>query len=550
MPAATPTDYNSAPIRLIRFLGSMPVAVFLLGLIAVTSMIGTVLVQNQSRDVYVSRLGPTWYEWLERFDLFDMYDSWWFITILTLLVLSVSSALLRHGPRFWSMARPLHTMRPWPKRSDASLTIQTPLVNQPEEVEARLRQLGFTEFSRNDDENFPLLLARQGRFSKYGFFLVHGGVVLICIGGLITSQFGFRGTMNIAEHESEQQIYVQEGQRTRVLQLPFEVRNDNFDIKFYQSGMPSEYSSQLSLVQEGDVLAEKRITVNDPLHYKGVTFYQSSFGDAGSKVNFTIHDLTLKGFPEHQVEARVHESLEDQMGVKLTIKELRQHNVMNMAEQPGQTELQDVGPSLDLHLSSPSSGNITYRVYLAFPHMLVFARAGETELTYATLGFPLSDSTRMGLLSAYLDELSKLESRGPDENRAAFAAAIQRQGLPISEAINLGPEIAMAERVLNQYKLPMLFSFRSYEPKMYTGLQVARDPGSPLVWSACAILVIGLYMMIYMHEKRVWLRFNREQQQLEVCALLSGKDKHPLHRTMARVQQALVVTKASKEVNT
>jgi cytochrome c biogenesis protein len=74
---------------------------------------------------------------------------------------------------------------------------------------------------------------------------------------------------------------------------------------------------------------------------------------------------------------------------------------------------------------------------------------------------------------------------------------------------------------------------------MYTGLQVARDPGSPLVWSACALLVIGLYMMIYMHEKRVWIRFDQEQQQLEVCALLSGKDKHPLETTLARLQQKL-----------
>jgi cytochrome c biogenesis protein ResB len=518
----------------------MPVAVFLLCTVALSSTVGTILVQNREADFYIANLGPTWYRALNALDFFDMYSSWWFLAIMTLLVLSVSAALLRHGPRFWHMSRPLRVMRPWPKRSDGGFTLSSALAADPDATERLLRRLGFSEFQRGEEHGKPLLLARKGRFSKYGFFLVHGGVVLICIGGLITSQFGFRGVMNLPEQESDNRIYVSKGNSYRTLQLPFLVRNDDFDISFYKNGMPSEYSSQLTLHRDGREILSRRITVNDPLRYQGVTFYQSSYGDAGSGVEFTIRDLTSKGFPEQQIKSAVHKELDDKTGLKLTIKELRQHNVMNMAQEKGKIELRDVGPSLDIHLSSPSSGNITYRAYLSYPHMLAFGRTGDRGMTFEDLGFDPADAVKMGLLAAYLDEVSKIEGeRGPDQNRAAFAAAMQGQGLPLSHAAELGPAIANAEQVLRKHRLPMLFSFTGFEPKMYTGLQVARDPGSPLVWSACALLVIGLYMMIYMHEKRVWVRFDRERQQLEVCAVLSGKDKHPVNTTLARLQQEL-----------
>ncbi|MCW8918111.1 MAG: cytochrome c biogenesis protein ResB [Gammaproteobacteria bacterium] len=537
-PPATPQQGPLA--RLIHLLSSMPVAVFLLCTVALASMIGTILVQNREEDFYIANLGPTWYKILDALDFFNMYDSWWFLAIMTLLVLSVSAALLRHGPRFWHMSRPLRVMRPWPKKSDGGFSLTSPLASDPDATKALLRRLGFSEFQRGEEHGRPLLLARQGRFSKYGFFLVHGGVVLICVGGLITSQLGFRGVMNLPEQESDNRIYVSEGSSYRTLQLPFLVRNDDFDISFYKSGMPSEYSSQLTLHRDGQDILSKRITVNDPLRYQGVTFYQASFGDAGSAVEFAIRDLTSKGFPEQKIKSEVHKELEDGMGLKLTIKELRQHNVMNMAQEEGKSELRDVGPSLDIHFSSPSSGNITYRIYMSYPHMLAFGRTGDREMTYDDLGFNPADSVKMELLAAYLDELSKVEGeRGPDQNRAAFAAAMTAMGLPLSRAAELGPAIANAEQVLRRHKLPMLFSFSGFEPKMYTGLQVARDPGSPLVWSACALLVIGLYMMIYMHEKRVWIRFDRERQQLEVCAVLSGKDKHPVNTTLERLRREL-----------
>jgi hypothetical protein len=67
--------------------------------------------------------------------------------------------------------------------------------------------------------------------------------------------------------------------------LGFYVRCDDFDVDYYQNqhgdptGMPSEYHSTLSVFNLGrQKIFDKRIRVNDPLTYHGITFYQSSYG--------------------------------------------------------------------------------------------------------------------------------------------------------------------------------------------------------------------------------------------------------------------------------
>ncbi|MCW9089141.1 MAG: cytochrome c biogenesis protein ResB [Gammaproteobacteria bacterium] len=536
-----PTLPASSPgVRLLRFLSSMPVAIALLSLVALVSMIGTVLVQNRDQDFYLSRLGPFWYRVFDALDFFDMYSAWWFITIMGLLVLSVTAALVRHGPRFWKLSRPLRTMRPWPVKADGEFELELEGQVAPQQLEQLLRRHGFREFRQQPEERGSLLLARKGRLSRLGFFLVHGAVILICIGGLITSQLGFRGVMNLAEGESDNIVYVQNGSEYRRLQLPFHVRNDNFTISYYNTGMPSEYSSQLTLLEDGQAVAQKRITVNDPLRFLDITLYQASFGDAGSETRITLRDLTRKGFPAQQVESAVGRTLEEGSGIKLELKELRQHNVINTAQEEGRQQLQDAGPSLDILYQSPASGNITYRLYLAYPHMLAFVPMGAETLTYANLGFSPADSRMMELLAAYLEAVTAIEGEvGPEQRRGAFASALQRMAIPVQHAAELGSRIIHAEQLLRHHKLSMLFTLDGVVPKMYTGLQVTRDPGAPLVWSACLLLVIGLYMMIYMHEKRVWLRLGDGGRRLQVCAILSHRDKHPLHKDLQRLQTEL-----------
>jgi ResB protein required for cytochrome c biosynthesis len=70
---------------LIRFLGSMNLAITLLVAVAIASIIGTVLQQNQPYPDYVIKFGPFWFEVFKSLDLFDVYSSVWFLVIFRFL---------------------------------------------------------------------------------------------------------------------------------------------------------------------------------------------------------------------------------------------------------------------------------------------------------------------------------------------------------------------------------------------------------------------------------------------------------------------------------
>ena len=83
---------------LLRFLGSMNLAITLLVAIAIAAVIGTVIQQNQPYPDYVFKFGPFWFEVFKSLDLFNVYASAWFLTILSFLVLSTSVCVYRHLP--------------------------------------------------------------------------------------------------------------------------------------------------------------------------------------------------------------------------------------------------------------------------------------------------------------------------------------------------------------------------------------------------------------------------------------------------------------------
>ena len=100
MSEVTPKDnsHNSYSRRLFLFLGSMELAITLLLTLAIASVIGTVLQQNQPYADYVIKFGPFWFEVFEQLGLYDVYSSIWFIAILALLVISTSVCVIRHFP--------------------------------------------------------------------------------------------------------------------------------------------------------------------------------------------------------------------------------------------------------------------------------------------------------------------------------------------------------------------------------------------------------------------------------------------------------------------
>jgi cytochrome c biogenesis protein len=125
-------------------------------------------------------------------------------------------------------------------------------------------------------ENGFAVYGEKGRWTRFGVYTVHSSVVLLLIGGLIGSFFGFDGWVNIGEGESAQAIRLRN--KPQMLNLGFEIRCDDFDVSFYDTGAPKEFRSSLTILDQGQPVVKKDIIVNDPLRYNGISIYQSSYG--------------------------------------------------------------------------------------------------------------------------------------------------------------------------------------------------------------------------------------------------------------------------------
>ncbi|MBS0308442.1 MAG: cytochrome c biogenesis protein ResB, partial [Proteobacteria bacterium] len=91
----------------VELVSSMRFAISLLSIIAIASVIGTVMKQNEQLPNYVNQFGPFWFEVFNKLGLYAVYSAWWFLLIMAILVTSTSLCIIRNAPKM------MKDMRSW-----------------------------------------------------------------------------------------------------------------------------------------------------------------------------------------------------------------------------------------------------------------------------------------------------------------------------------------------------------------------------------------------------------------------------------------------------
>ncbi|MCI5131200.1 MAG: hypothetical protein D3904_06675 [Candidatus Electrothrix sp. EH2] len=125
--------------------------------------------------------------------------------------------------------------------------------------------------------------------------MVHLSILIILLGAVIGSpmvvtkisgnrEFAFKGGISLPE--SAQSDFIFSYADDKKIPLGFTVRCNYFDIHYYPGtgGMPKDYLSGLTILEDGKEILTTTIEVNKPLTYKGVTFYQSSYKQIGAAI--------------------------------------------------------------------------------------------------------------------------------------------------------------------------------------------------------------------------------------------------------------------------
>ena len=261
-----------------QFFASVKLALVILCLIAITSIIGTVIPQKEAAEFYAANYGPRMAQLFSILDIPDMYNSWWFLALLFLLGFNLIICSIDRFPGVWKQVTAdglaLTPERLQKMANRSSWTSPGSVDEVRATLLEKLQAKGFKTGSRKDSET-TILFSQKGHWTRTGVYMVHTSILVIFLGAIIGSLGGFKGSVMIPETQASSKVFLYDGKG--VEELDFAVRNNKFRIEFYPNGMPKEYTSSLTVIEQGKEVLTKIIEVNDPLTYRGITFYQSSY---------------------------------------------------------------------------------------------------------------------------------------------------------------------------------------------------------------------------------------------------------------------------------
>ena len=279
--------------KLWQTIGAIKTGVVLLILVVIISAAGTVILQRPVTDADEMQraYAPQILRVLDGLGLTDVFHAWWFLLLLSLVSLSIIAASIQRFPNAWRYyARPYHSPDEIFRRA-LPLQAQLPLENEEAGLaaaERAFRKLHFKPERIVRPDSFSLF-AERGRFSEMAVYVVHTSLLLIFLGGIVDGLYGWRGFVALSPGEQSSQIALHDG---RTQGLSFAVRCDAAGQENYADGSPKRWWSKLAVVEGGREVLRKEIVVNDPLVYRGVRFYQASYGSTGK-----IDKLILGAYP-------------------------------------------------------------------------------------------------------------------------------------------------------------------------------------------------------------------------------------------------------------
>jgi cytochrome c biogenesis protein len=261
--------HNSIIDGVFQFLSSVRFAILALSFIALSCVIGTLILQQAPSQEYLKQFSESSYAILKFFGFTDVFHAPWFIFLLGLFVLNLVFCTVTRLGRFLKSRKEIRI--PGQK---ALTTMENSLLVPDKKVD---EVAGLLKGYRKAAADESGLVLDKGGLSRYGVYLIHGSIILILIGSLVGLMFGYRGFVNLSKGEAKDRI-VERGERGKEIPLGFKIQCDDFKVAFYPTGEPKDYVSRLRIISNGKSVREAEVRVNHPLTYKGTSIYQASYG--------------------------------------------------------------------------------------------------------------------------------------------------------------------------------------------------------------------------------------------------------------------------------
>ena len=270
------------PRKIWQTLSAIKTGVILLIVVVIISAAGTVILQRPvtEADEMQRAYSPQVLGMLDGLCLTDVFHACWVIALLLLLSLSIVAASIQRFPNSWR-----YFARPYKSPDEAfrkALATHALVPIKDEEAGLSVAERAFEKAGFRPErivrENSFSLFGERNRFSEMAVYIVHASLLLIFLGGIVDALYGWRAFVTLNRGQQSSQVQTQNGSKRN---LGFAVRCDGAGQENYADGTPKRWWSDLAIVENGQAIARKQIVVNDPLVYRGIRFYQASYGKTG-----------------------------------------------------------------------------------------------------------------------------------------------------------------------------------------------------------------------------------------------------------------------------
>lgn len=446
--------YNKSIVdKIWNFFSSVKVGISLIIITLIAASIGTLLPQefyvkasDMEKGAYYADVYGTFGKIYYTLGLSDLYSSWWFQILVGMLAVSIIVASLDRGIPLYKSLKNQRVKRHESFMKRQRIFGEGQITADAEETLDKVAQK-MTEMRYSVRRDGSALLAEKGRFSRYGPYINHVGLIIFISGVMLRLVPGFY---------VDESIWVREGETRAITGMDgYFIENRDFILETHDNEPQGEQVKQNVNVVAKNFQTDITLYKQPKDAIPGDTENLEKVKDYSIRVN---HPLKEDGYALYQMDYR--------------LNELKQMNfeLINKASEKslGKMEIDLTNPKKEYDLGNGSSVQIL--VYT--PDFDGFEN-GEPQTKTSIPNNP-----------AFLFKMTTPET---PEGEVSFVEIMQPPLEPLGE---------------NQYRM----KFAAAEMRDMSGITVRKDSTIPILFVGGVIFMIGVVIGSYWNHRRLWLQ--------------------------------------------
>lgn len=430
------------------FFSSLKLAIFLMVSLGILSMLGsTYIQQNQPLGFYLDKFGVDVGLWFWKLWLTDVFHSWYYMAFIVLLAVNLIVCSIKRLPRVWIHTFTKERFQRLDEHAQKYLKPVSFRINpSKEKVIAFLKRLGFKVYV-DEQEGKVYFYGEKGRYSRLGVYVVHIGLLIIMAGALIDALWGVRGSVIVPEGSRSDTLTIQS--KGTEIKLPFQIELENFRIVTYGDEAKRE-GKKVSTPFKDDVASfesDIRIIKDGHVVSQGTTAVNSPFDFGTYRIFQATYGLTGEAGSVRLVIFDKDKAVKDPKSALVGEVDLKAGKI---------AEFKDMLLSIDrstLNIEDEQAGMRGDLKPALIVKVLLHHKAYDVPVVYS-----------------------------PELTLVAYT------------------------RMTELKDFPYVFFMSDFRPRFFSGFQVSRQPGTPIIWIGSLLVVIGMIVAFYTVHRKVWMR--------------------------------------------